>query len=261
MSGRTLLGPGDPPPVGVRNGEATSPFLLICDHAGNAVPAALADLGLPRAELDRHIAIDIGILGVAERMSDLMGAPLVFQRYSRIVAESNRRLASPDFIAPVSDGTMIPANQAVDPADRARRTAEIVEPYHREISARLDRHEAERRPAILVSMHSFTPSLLTRPFARPWHVGLCYGADMRFTVPVLDLLDAEQDLVVGRNEPYAVDMAKDYSIPVHGEERGVPYAEFEIRQDLIADAAGQGAFAERLSRVLAAAQRAFGAGA
>ncbi|MDQ0467557.1 N-formylglutamate amidohydrolase [Labrys wisconsinensis] len=255
-----LLGPDDPAPVDVRNGEAVSPFLMICDHAGNAVPAALGSLGLAQAELDRHIGIDIGILGVSVRLSDRLGVPLVFQRYSRLVVECNRRHDAPDLIAPVSDGTPVPGNAGIDAAERERRLAEIVAPYHREIVARLDARAAAGLPTVLVSMHSFTPSLRAQPFQRPWHVGLCYGADDRFSRPVLAALEAEPGLVIGRNEPYGVDMATSYSIPVHGEERGLPYVEFEIRQDLIGEAAGQALWAERLERVLRRAHAAFAGG-
>ena len=252
-----LLGPHDPSPVGVRNGAASSPFLLICDHAGHAVPAALNDLGLPRHELERHIGYDIGILGVSEHLSDLVAAPLIFQRYSRLVVESNRRFTSPDSIASVSDGTVIPGNTDVTPQARLARIAAIVEPYHRKIAAHLDVCAAEKNPAILVSMHSFTPSLLARPSPRPWQIGLCYGGDQRFSRLVLAALDREPDLTIGRNEPYSVNMEKDYSVPIHGEERGLPYAEFEIRQDLIGEPAGQRAWAERVNRVLREAYRAF----
>jgi predicted N-formylglutamate amidohydrolase len=135
-----LLGANDPDPVGIRNGEAASPFLIICDHAGNAVPAVLRELGLPRTELDRHIGIDIGILGVSERLADHLGAPLVFQRYSRLVVECNRRLHDPELIAEVSDGTPIPASINIDTADRQRRVSQILEPYHHEIVYQLGRH-------------------------------------------------------------------------------------------------------------------------
>lgn len=254
---RGLLGPGDPEPVGVVDRGDASPFVLICDHAGNAVPQALDGLGLDQSELDRHIGIDIGILGVSEQLAEQLGASLVFQRYSRLVVECNRRVTSPDSIALISDGTVVPANADLSPAKRTERLDEIVVPYHSQIEAILDRRVRAGIPTILVSMHSFTPSLRAKPFQRPWQIGLCYGADTRFTTPVLDELALEADLVVGKNEPYGVDLAKDYSIPVHGEERGLPYVEFEIRQDLIGEAAGQSEWATRLGRVLPAAYRRF----
>jgi len=252
-----LLQSGDPEPVGLRNSDAPSPFLLICDHAGNAVPAALDGLGLGPADLARHIAFDIGILGVSERLADRIGAPLVFQRYSRLVVECNRLFSSAQSIALTSDGTPIPGNRRLDPAARAGRIAEIAEPYHAEIARRLDQRRDRNLPTILVSMHSFTPSLLSRPFARPWQVALCWGADDRFTRRVRAVLEEEDGLVIGRNEPYSVDMENDYSIPVHGEGRRCPYAEFEIRQDLIATRSGQAEWSERLARVLERARRSF----
>lgn len=254
---QTLLGADDPKPVGIRNGDGASPFLLICDHAGKAVPAALDGLGLAEAELDRHIGYDIGILGVSERLSDLLDAPLVFQRYSRLVAECNRLVSSSESMALVSDGTPVPGNHGLDVAARAARIAEIVTPYHDEIVRRLEGGHHRT----LVAMHSFTPSLLARPFQRPWHVGMCFGADDRFTRPVLALLEDEAGLVVGRNEPYGVDMTKDFSIPIHAEGRGLPYAEFEIRQDLIATPQGQAEWGDRLARVLAQALDRFVGGA
>ena len=255
-----LLGPDDPSPVGVRNGEALSPFMIICDHAGNAVPAALNDLGLPRHELERHIGYDIGILGVSERLSDLLGAPLVYQPYSRLVAECNRLTTAPDSIALMSDGTSVPGNADLDANARHARMTEIVQPYHREIVTRLDARAAANAQTILISMHSFTPSLLARPSPRPWQIGLCYGDDRRFTNPVLAVLDREPGLTVGRNEPYGVNMEKDYSIPIHGEKRGLPYAEIEIRQDLIAGKSGQKAWAERMNRAFREAYHDFTGG-
>ena len=245
-----LLGANDPAPVGLRNADAASDVLIICDHAGNAVPAALNGLGLTHADLDRHIGIDIGILGVSERLSDLLQAPLVFQRYSRLVVECNRLLSSPDSIAVVADGTPVPGNQDLDEDARTARIAAIVTPYHDAITRRLDEHRRRGRTTILVSMHSFTPSLLARPAPRPWHVGVCYGPDDRFSRPVLAALEEEADLSVGSNQPYTVDLTKDYSIPIHAEARGLPYAEFEIRQDLIATPKAQRAWGDRLARVL-----------
>jgi predicted N-formylglutamate amidohydrolase len=70
---------------------------------------------------------------------------------------------------------------------------------------------------------------------------------------MLDLLRAEGDLVAGDNAPYAVSDVTDYGVPVHGERRGLPHVEIEIRQDLIADEDGQVAWAARFVRLLRAA--------
>ena len=255
---RPLLGPGDPEPVGELNPDSASTFFLICDHAGNAVPAALADLGLPPEELGRHIGIDIGALGVAVGLAERLEAPLIFQRYSRLVVDSNRKPEAATSMAEIADGTEVPGNRGLDPAARAARLDEILRPYQDRIAARLDAREAAGRPTLLVSVHSFTPRQRARPADRPWHIGLCWGAADAFSRHVLGVLaEMEPDLVLGANEPYDVDMANDYSIPVHGEGRGLPYVEIEIRQDQIGEPDGQALWADRLAPVLRRAAETF----
>jgi predicted N-formylglutamate amidohydrolase len=254
-----LLGPQDPDPVGEINANSAGPFFLICDHAGNAVPAALGDLGLPREELDRHIGIDIGALGVAQGLAERLGAPLVWQRYSRLVIDCNRLNGAGTSISAVADGTVVPANQELDEAARTARAAQIMAPYQARIARRLDERRAAGQPTILVAVHSFTPRLSARPADRPWHIGLCWARLDGFSRHVLGALREDADsLVLGENQPYDVDMVNDYSIPVHGEGRRLPYAEIEIRQDQIADAGGQTLWAARLARVLTRAADTFG---
>lgn len=250
-----LLSPGDPAPVTVLRGDGASPFLLIADHAGNAVPAALGRLGLPQSELERHIGWDIGIAGTTARLSERLDACAIMQAYSRLVIDCNRPLASPGSIAERSDGTEVPGNLGLDARQRRQRVDEIFSPYHARIAAELDRRAAAGRPTILVAMHSFTPSMAGRD--RPWHAGVLYQRDARFAHALLEALRDEGDLVVGDNEPYRVSDATDYAIPVHAERRGLAHVELEIRQDLIADAAGQQAWAERLARLFTALQPRF----
>jgi len=253
----SLLGPGDPDPVGERSGETDSPFFLVCDHAGEAIPAALGDLGLPPEERRRHIALDLGALAVAEGLAQRLRAPLVFQRYSRLVIDCNRKPEAPDSIAPLADGTPVPGNRELSPAERTARVEAILRPYHARIARRLDARAAAGQATLLVSVHSFTPELRARPVERPWDLGLCWGRDRRFTDSVLAELEQERDLRLGRNQPYDVDLANDYSIPVHGEARGLPYVEFEIRQDRLAPAGAPEAWAERLAAVLTRAAGSF----
>ncbi len=245
-----LLAEHDPAPVGFVGRDGQSPFVVICDHAGNAVPAALANLGLPPEELARHIAIDIGALAVAERMAAHLEAPLVFQRYSRLVVDCNRLPTAHDSIAAVADGTAVPGNADLDAASREARVAALHAPYHRQIAALLDARAARGQPTFLVSMHSFAPELRLRPADRPWDVGLCWHRDVRLSRLLVEGLADEAGLRIGENQPYSVDMENDYSIPVHGEGRGLPYVEFEVRQDHLATAGDAEIWAERLSRVL-----------
>jgi len=243
MNDVTLLDHDDPDPVVVHNEHADSPLFLTCDHAGKRIPRKLGDLGLPASELERHIAWDIGALATSKLLARRLDAPLIEQVYSRLVVDCNRPTRSPTFIAPLSESTPIPGNLDLD-ADRiAARESEIHRPYHAQITALLDARKAAGTPTLLIAMHSFTPEY--KGEARPWHIGLLYNRDRRVADVLHDLL-AGTGLVVGDNEPYAITDDSDYGIPVHGEGRGLPHIEIEIRQDLISHEAGQREWAERL---------------
>ena len=242
-----LLGATDVPPVREDNPAGPSPFLLTCDHYGRAIPRSLGDLGLPASELARHIAWDIGIAGVAEALSGHLDAHLIAQRYSRLVIDCNRPPAAPSSIPRISETTIIPGNDGIArEAAEARRHA-VFDPYHRRITEVIDRRLRDGVATVLVSLHSFTP--VYAGLARPWHIGTLYHRDTRLPPLLLKLLRAETDLVVGDNEPYAVSDETDYTIPVHGEARGLMNTGIEIRQDLIAEEVGQRQWAERLARI------------
>jgi predicted N-formylglutamate amidohydrolase len=243
-----LLGQGDVPPIHEVNAAGPSPFLLTCDHYGRLIPRVLGDLGLPEEELTRHIAWDIGMAGVADALSRHLDAHLVAQRYSRLVIDCNRPPTAPSSIPRISEATTISGNEGLArDATLARRQA-IFDPYHRRIDEVIDARLRDRQRTVLVSLHSFTP--VYAGIARPWHVGTLYHRDTRLPPLLLKLLRAEPELVAGDNEPYAVSDETDYTIPVHGEARGLMNSGIEIRQDLIASPAGQSEWAERLARVL-----------
>ena len=242
-----VLGPSDPAPFTVHQAQGRSAYLLLADHAGQRVPAALAELGLAQAELDRHIGWDIGIAGVTIELARLLDAWAITQTYSRLVIDCNRPLASPTLIPETSDHTVVPGNAALTAAQRDQRIAAIHAPYHARIDAELDARAAQARPTVLVMMHSFTPRMDN--LQRPWHAGVLYHRDTRLAHALLQALRDEGDLVVGDNQPYSVSSTSDYAVPVHGEGRGLLHVELEIRQDLIADAVGQRAWAQRLARV------------
>ena len=247
----TLLAP-DEPAACIGLGEPNdSPFLLVCDHAGNRIPRRLATLGVSDGERQRHIAWDIGAAGVVRRMAGPLGAYAILQTYSRLVIDCNRSPEVESSVAVASEDTAIPGNLNLSAADRALRVAEIFQPYHDRIAAELNRRQAAKVPTVLVAIHSFTP--VYRGIARPWHVGMLYNRDDRLARSMMDLLNREGGLVVGDNQPYAVSDESDYTIPVHAERRSLPYGEIEIRQDLIADEAGQSVWANRIARLLALA--------
>ena len=243
-----LLGVNDTAPVFEQNAGARSPFLFTSDHYGRLIPEPLGDLGLPESELVRHIAWDIGIAGVAERLSNMLGAHLIAQRYSRLVIDCNRTPRTASSIPLLSEATTIPGNEGLSREGAELRRRAIFDPYHQRIDAVIDRRLKEKRPTILVSLHSFTP--VYAGAARPWHIGTLYNLDKTLPPLLLQALRAEGDLVVGDNEPYAVREDTDYTIPVHGEARDLTNSGIEIRQDLIADQSGQQQWAERLARIL-----------
>ncbi len=214
-------------------------------------------LGLPSAELGRHIAWDIGALAVARHLSAALDAPLVAQNYSRLVIDCNRDPAVESSIPPISEHSQIPGNEHLSTAAREQRRLEIFEPYHARIRALLDARAAQGKPTILLAQHSMTP--VFKSSQRDMHVAVLYNRDRRFAALMLELLRQEPDLNVADNEPYFVSDATDYTVPRHAEARGLPHVELEIRQDLIAEQRGQDAWGERLARVLRAAARRFAA--
>jgi predicted N-formylglutamate amidohydrolase len=251
MMSPVLLAHDEDSPFEVRGRDGRSPFFIVCDHAGRRLPRALGSLGLSEAELSSHVAWDIGAGGVTRGLAAALDACAILQRYSRLVIDCNRPLGAVDSIATRSEATFIPGNESLAPGDAETRAREVFQPYHDAIRSALDQRAAEGRPTIFVALHSFTP--VFHGVARPWHVGVLYNRDTRLAKEMFRVLQAEGDLVVGDNEPYAVSDFSDFSIIHHGERRGFPYVELEIRQDLIADEAGQLAWAERLARLLVVA--------
>ena len=250
-----LLEPDEPNPVTLENESGESVFFLTCEHAGRAFPRRLGRLGLPEAETLRHIAWDIGIGAVGRELSLLLNAAVILQTYSRLVIDCNRDPKVPSSIPEISEATEIPGNRSLDEAERAARVDAIFRPYHDAIAAALDRRAAADRASVLVALHSFTP--VFKGVSRPWHVAVLFNRDPRLAHALAELLRADGSLMVGENEPYRVSDLTDYTVPVHGERRGLPHVEIEIRQDLITDPSGQREWAERLARLLPAAYAAF----
>jgi predicted N-formylglutamate amidohydrolase len=246
------LSSADPPPFFVENSGAASPFLLIGDHAGVAVPAALGDLGLPPEDMERHIACDIGIAGMGAMLGRALDATFIRQTYSRLVIDCNRGPGWADSIPPVSDFTVIEANRNLSSRDADRRRALIFQPYHDAISAALDARFAAGLPTTLISLHSFTPTM--RGAARPWTYGVLHQGDSPFSLAVLAQLRRRfGEAVIGDNQPYSLSSETDYSVPFHALARGLDYLEIEVRQDLIAAPDGQAKVAAVLAQALPAA--------
>ena len=243
-----LLGPDDPAPLELCEAGG-GPVLLTCDHASHAVPRALAGLGLAAGLLERHIGWDIGAAAVTRRLARALAAPAILSGYSRLVIDCNRDPAEASSIPEISDGIAVPGNRGLTPEARAARRRACFDPYHGAIAAWLDARLAAGQVPALLSIHSFTPAM--DGVARPWQIGILWDADPRIPRPLLAALRADASLTVGDNEPYSARDPAGYTVRHHAVARGLPHVAIELRQDLVASAAGAEAWAARLAAVLA----------
>ncbi len=247
--GNIVLTGDDPSPFTLLNPEGRAELLLVCDHAGQAVPAVLGRLGLDAAVLSRHIGWDIGAAAVTRLLAERLGAPAVLSAYSRLVIDCNRTLDDPTSIPTISDGHVIPGNQELSAADKAARAEACFWPYHRAIEAQLARAAALGTAPAVLSIHSFTPQM--QGFDRPWHIGVLWEDDPRLPVPLMANLAERPGLVIADNEPYSGRDPEGFTLRHHALPRGLPHVLIELRQDEIATAAGAAAFAEHLAVALA----------
>ncbi|WP_319583087.1 N-formylglutamate amidohydrolase [uncultured Pseudodesulfovibrio sp.] len=254
----SLLGPEEPAAVEVVNPKGRSRFVLTCEHAGRSVPASLNGLGIDPGELARHIAWDIGAAATARRLSEQLDAPLVMQRYSRLVLDCNRPLDVPSLIPEVSDGTVIPANADLSAEEREARVNALFRPYHGAIEHILDERDGEQPCSLLFSVHSFTPKLSVNPDARPMHLGLLFMSDPLALAMKAVLDGMDHPYTVTLNAPYRAGLGSDYTVPVHGEERGLPNMLLEIRNDQIDTPKKARAMGDFLAQVLRKVDAEFG---
>jgi len=248
-----LMRPGDQKrmtfvPFHIHGADRTSRWLITCDHAANTVPPDLGGtLGLPDADMTRHIAYDPGAAGVTKAIADALGAPALLSNFSRLVIDPNRGEDDPTLLMRLYDGSVIPGNRSAGPDEKQRRLETYYRPYH----AALTDLAARQDDTIIVSIHSFTRQLKSRP-SRPWHVGILHAYDRRLSDPLIEILQGEPDLTVGRNEPYPGHLPGD-AIDRHALHHGRLNTLIELRNDLIETDAAQEAWGKRLAPMLVAA--------
>ncbi len=222
----SLLGEADPAPFEIVNGESAHELVLVCEHAGQEIPAALGDLGLSPGNMDLHVAYDIGAGAVSQRVAERLGVPLLLQPYSRLVVDCNRPVRSHEAILEVSDGVEIPGNKDLSSTERQQRFDEIFEPFHDAVSDVIDRHP--RR--LVLAIHSFTPVLAGEQ--RPWDIGFVFRRDTMTSKKLADEIgELAPHLTIGMNEPYTVGELTDWFVPHHGERRSIAHSLIEIRND------------------------------
>ncbi|KIC52037.1 N-formylglutamate amidohydrolase [Tateyamaria sp. ANG-S1] len=236
-------------PFSIDGAERGGAWVITCDHATNIVPNHVngGTLGLPEAEMQRHIAIDIGALGVARALGEALNAPVVSANFSRLVIDPNRGADDPTLVPQLYDGTIIPGNRPLTGVERQRRIDTLYDPYHDAIA-----RTSGTRDITFLAVHSFTPQLVGRP-RRPWEIGVLSARDRRIADPLIASLSGALTSPVGDNAPYAGFFPGD-AMSQHAHIPGRPNVILEIRQDLIAKAEDQRLWANLLAHHLEAAR-------
>ena len=233
--------------------DGAGPFLIVCDHASNHMPAEFGGLSLEAADLARHIAWDPGALGVSRRMSDNLDAPLVRSNVSRLLIDCNRPLDAQDLVAPMSEATIIPGNVGLSPGQRQERIERFYDPFHALIEDTLKpRLERGMRPG-LIAVHSFNP--VYRGVKRPWEVGIIHDDDSAWAFGMVKRLRSMTNFTVGVNEPYSPSDRVYYTLERHARSRNLPAVMIEVRNDEIASEKQQAYWGDLLSGVADAAFR------
>lgn len=231
-------------------GEYDRGLLLLGDHAMNRLPAAYGTLGLDEATFSRHIAYDIGIEALTRELSARLGVPAVMSCFSRLLIDPNRGEDDPTLIMKISDGAIIPGNHPITEEEWQHRLETYHRAYHQAVERQLQAvATASGKAPLVLSLHSYTPAW--KGVARPWHAAVLWDSDDRAVVPLIDLLRQQGDILVGDNEPYDGALKND-TMYRHCMMKGLPHALLEVRQDLIGDADGVSAWADRLAPIFAA---------
>ena len=249
-------------PAIVVNENGASQVVLVCEHASRYIPAVLNSLGLDDAALRSHIAWDIGAEAVSRRLSRLLDAPLVLQRYSRLVHDCNRPPQSPDAIPEISEVTVVPGNRCLSDAERSARVEQIYKPFHDMVGAVLERRRASGPAPVLVTIHSFTS--LYKGIERPFELGVLHDTGDALANAMLAAAAVRRDFETRRNQPYGPQDGVTHTLNLHANAKGLANVMLEIRNDLVAHGEGQATWADRLfellSRALVAMQEAAGSG-
>lgn len=232
------------------SGDSSASLMITCEHASNAVPAELNQLGLTPADLQTHIAIDIGAAELATLLRDRLKASLICAQYSRLLVDLNRYPDDPSVVLEVSDEVTVPANVALDATAISRRIQRYHTPYHKALSDRLDALQSFNKSVDMLFVHSFTPQM--GDVDRPWHVGLLFHDDGANARSMATALGRDTDYLVGMNEPYSAVVPKSYALFEHAVKRDLRYLVIEVRQDLLTSRESIAQVAENLAPALKA---------
>ena len=226
---------------------ANSAFLVVCDHASNAVPEEYHGLGLTAHELEQHIAWDLGARGVSLALAERLGCPAILGGSSRLLIDLNRDIDDATSISAEIDSTFVPGNRAISDDERAERVRRFFAPYHARIDAWLDEQLARRIKPVLISVHSFTPRFGS--IERPWPIAVLWKKSRDPVAPLIDWF-AAQGYQVGDNRPYDARVLGGHTLECHALRRNLAHVLFEVRNNEIGTARQQQEWGERLHRAI-----------
>jgi predicted N-formylglutamate amidohydrolase len=226
----------------VVNRDGISPVIVVCEHASRFIPSELNSLGLDAEGAKSHIAWDPGAMAIAEGISRRLDAVLVASQVSRLVYDCNRPPGAEGAVPERSEFVDIPGNQNLGQAGRDIRIAQVYEPFRANLAAII---AAANGPAIIVTIHSFTP--IYNGKARDVELGILHDTDARLADAMLMNTHRHTLLDVRRNEPYGPEDGVTHTLHENAVRAGLHNVMIEIRNDLITTPREQDAMAATLS--------------
>jgi predicted N-formylglutamate amidohydrolase len=230
--GKPLLSPADPPVYDWVERTGAAPFLIVCEHGGNALPASLGTLGLAEEEMEKHSALDIGARAMAEKIAADFSLSAIFANYSRLAVDLNRWPHAADIFAAAAEGKLVPGNLGLFESERGERMLRLYKPFHDRIERWLDEQAAQGRDPAIVTVHSFTPVM--HGVARPQEICIVSNGDRRLADPAIEGFRAA-GYVVGDNAPFDGRKRISATFNRHGADRGLRNLMVEFRNDLLQD--------------------------
>ncbi|WFR94075.1 N-formylglutamate amidohydrolase [Rhizobium tumorigenes] len=234
--------------VAVERPDGRSPVVVICEHASSRLPERFGDLGLSEDARNSHIAWDPGALAVARGLSRNLDAPLIYQRFSRLIYDCNRPPGSPAAMPEVSEIYDIPGNRQLDSEERRARTDALYLPFHQRIRDLLSRRTALGMASVIVTIHSFTP--IYNGQYREVELGILHDTDDRLANRMLALTGDASLYRTERNQPYGPQHGVTHTLQLHGVSNHLKNVMIEVRNDLIVDDVGQGVMADYLTGLI-----------
>lgn len=225
---------------------SNAPLYLFGDHSSRHIPPQFNNLGLSGDDLTRHIAWDIGTEAVIRTLAAHFGCGAQLAAVSRLVIDMNREPDAPGLIPLITDGTLVPGNEALSPTAREARREAYYTPYHQRLGETTRHLKAD---TLVISVHSFTPKPLTGE-ARATDIGLLTKHDTASAKAfIASMSDVAPDWAVDINLPYsAYDL--NYTVDRHIAPHGLAHLAIEIRQDHLGTESKNAAMSARLIQAI-----------